>query len=334
MYWYIKYPLIVILVLSVLGIGGMLWRSCVKSLPPAVPTAEELRQQEAGGSVAVTAPASSAVASKTQAAVRRPAAQTTSVVQSEIPELEARLESSRKQFDSGKLEVSRTLAQRVLTDERVVEFDRYWYRAAEMIDAVNRKVMNSTAPISEKERYVVRYGDTLGKLANRFHISVLSMMRINGLTSDRIHPRQTVMYLKGTWSIRVSKTQYLLMLYLDQKLYRIYNVGIGKDNRTPAGTFYITALQKDPAWQPSGKNIPFGDKDNILGTRWMKLTPAEGTDTSLEGYGIHGTTVPDTIGTSSSNGCVRLRNPEVEELFDFIPEAGGSIPPVKVVIEE
>ncbi len=330
MYWYIKYPLIVILVLSLLGFGGMLWRSCVRSLPPAVPTAGDLRSQEAVG---VSSGVSSSVVSAPKV-VQVPPSRPPVSSQFGIKELDDRLESAKRQEGRGKLEMARTLAQKVLLDERVREFDAYWYKAAEMINRVNQKVMNTTAPVPEKERHVVQGGDTLGKLANRFHISVLSMMRINGLTTDRIHPRQTVMYLKGTWSIRVSKSQYLLMLYLDRKLYRIYSVGIGKDDRTPAGTFYITALQKDPAWQPSGKNIPAGDPENILGTRWMKLTPAEGTDTSLEGYGIHGTTVPDTIGTSSSNGCVRLRNPEVEELYDFIPEAGGSIPPVKVVIEE
>jgi len=31
---------------------------------------------------------------------------------------------------------------------------------------------------------------------------------------------------------------------------------------------------------------------------------------------------------------VRMRNEDVEELFDFIPEPGGTCPPVSVTIEE
>ena len=36
-------------------------------------------------------------------------------------------------------------------------------------------------------------------------------------------------------------------------------------------------------------------------------------------YGIHGTTEPDTVGQAISQGCVRMRNPDVEELFDLVP---------------
>ena len=45
----------------------------------------------------------------------------------------------------------------------------------------------------------------------------------------------------------------------------------------------------------------------------------ESTNT-FQGYGIHGTAEPNSIGTASSQGCVRLLNKDVEEIFDFIPE--------------
>jgi len=38
----------------------------------------------------------------------------------------------------------------------------------------------------------------------------------------------------------------------------------------------------------------------------------------LYGYGIHGTTLPESIGTASSNGCVRMVNSDMEELYDFV----------------
>ena len=125
------------------------------------------------------------------------------------------------------------------------------------------------------------------------------------------------------------------MLYLNDELYRIYTVGIGRENRTPTGAFLITGLTEEPAWyRNDGQIIPYGDKNNLLGTRWLKLTPTEDTDPTLEGYGIHGTWDPDSCGTSCSDGCVRMRNEDVEELFDFIPEPGGTCPPVSVRIEE
>ena len=34
--------------------------------------------------------------------------------------------------------------------------------------------------------------------------------------------------------------------------------------------------------------------------------------------GIHGTNAPQSIGRAASRGCIRLRNRDVEELFDLI----------------
>jgi L,D-transpeptidase catalytic domain len=38
-----------------------------------------------------------------------------------------------------------------------------------------------------------------------------------------------------------------------------------------------------------------------------------------DGYGIHGTDEPTTIGTAASHGCVRLRNEDIETLFRIVP---------------
>ncbi|HEU4879857.1 MAG TPA: L,D-transpeptidase [Gemmatimonadaceae bacterium] len=48
----------------------------------------------------------------------------------------------------------------------------------------------------------------------------------------------------------------------------------------------------------------------VLGTRRLVLG---------DGYGIHGTNVPESIGRSVSHGCVRLRNEDIEKLYDMVP---------------
>jgi lipoprotein-anchoring transpeptidase ErfK/SrfK len=55
--------------------------------------------------------------------------------------------------------------------------------------------------------------------------------------------------------------------------------------------------------------VPPG-KWNPLGTRWLGL--------SRKGYGIHGTNAPKSIGKAASHGCIRLRNSDIEELFDLV----------------
>ncbi|MBP5300838.1 MAG: L,D-transpeptidase family protein [Victivallales bacterium] len=252
-------------------------------------------------------------------------------------ELETKLARARGQLDLGYLEAARQLARLVLHSSEVREFDPTWRKAANLIDEADKRLMNSTAPASEKQKYRVVAGDNLTNIARAKRISIASIARINESVrnNNHIRPSQTLMYIPGKWSIRVSKQHYLLLLYLNDELYRVYTVGIGKENRTPAGTFLITDMTKDPTWYRSdGKIISFGDTENLLGTRWLKLTPTDDTDPTLEGYGIHGTWEPESCGTSCSSGCVRMRNEEVEELFDFIPQPGGSNPPVRVVIEE
>lgn len=333
MYWYIKYPLIVILVLGLLGISCLIWRSCSHKPPvnPAdgpqtVVTPNGLPAQPDSGNSATT-PSANGIS-------------TGQPVQTVVAGAAERLQAAQSQMDHGMLEAARRIARQVLKMPGVKEFDPTWRQAAEFIDTVDKRLMNSSAPASEKQFYRVVKGDSLARIANSHYTSIGALVRCNeGLRRDDgrdpiVRPSQTLCYIQGTWSIRVSKQQFLLLLYLDDELYRIWSVGIGRENRTPVGKFLITDKLADPAWTPPGRYIPAGDPENVLGTRWLKLTPTDGTDSSLEGYGIHGTTEPDTVGTSCSLGCVRLRNEEVEELFDFIPSPGGSTPPVRVVIEE
>ena len=58
---------------------------------------------------------------------------------------------------------------------------------------------------------------------------------------------------------------------------------------------------------------PFGTNQRrykgVLGTRRLVLG---------DGYGIHGTNLPETIGRSVSHGCVRLRNEDIEKLYDMV----------------
>ena len=86
----------------------------------------------------------------------------------------------------------------------------------------------------------------------------------------------------------------------------------------PISTFTFTIEEKvpEPPWSPPGRTpLPYGHPENILGTRWMGFKPTP----EYAGFGIHGTTKDETIGEAASNGCVRMHNADVEELFDLIP---------------
>ena len=238
------------------------------------------------------------------------------------------------QFKSGTLVAARELVYRALTQPGVAEYSKPWFRAAELLNKVNGTLMNTAAPAPEKKRYVIKHGDSLSRIGRTQKTTVQALQRMNELskTSAVIHPGNSLYYIEGLWSIKVSKSQYTLSLYLNDKLYRVYKVGVGRQDRTPVGVFEILNKSREPSWAPPGREpLPYGHPDNIIGTRWMGLKPIENTDPYIRGYGIHGTVDPDSVGTPSSAGCVRLRNEEVEELFDFIPEPTAEKTRVEIV---
>ncbi len=74
--------------------------------------------------------------------------------------------------------------------------------------------------------------------------------------------------------------------------------------------------QKDPAWQRVGKpSISNDDPNNPLGKRWIGFKNTQ----EHQAYGIHGTSAPETVGTESSEGCIRLNNDHVVFVYRLLP---------------
>lgn len=103
-----------------------------------------------------------------------------------------------------------------------------------------------------------------------------------------------------------------LALYEGEERVRLYPVALGKPyTPTPVGYYEIRTKERNPEWvDPSDpKNTVPSGPSNPLGYRWMQI---QGN------YGIHGTNKPSAIGKFDSNGCIRLREEDVEELFDLV----------------
>lgn len=135
--------------------------------------------------------------------------------------------------------------------------------------------------------------------------------------------KETISEQKVAYSIQVNKSKNTLAIFKNQKLVRTFPVATGKDiNLTPVGTFKIVNKIKDP-WY-SAKGIPGGTPENPLGTRWLGL---DVTNTKGTKYGIHGTNNPSSIGKHASLGCIRMKNKDVQWLYDYVPS--GTIVVIK-----
>lgn len=188
-----------------------------------------------------------------------------------------------------------------------------------LLGQLNIELILSQARMPEKEEYVVRSGDSLARIARKFKTTVDLIKKSNALQRSMLHPGDRLRIFKGTFTLTISKSRNDLVVKVNDRFFKRYRVGTGKFGTTPTGTFVITEkIEQPPWWRPDGKMIPFGDKANVLGTRWMSLQ-ATSTTNAVRGYGLHGTWEPETIGLQASAGCVRLLNSDVEELFLLVP---------------
>lgn len=166
------------------------------------------------------------------------------------------------------------------------------------------------------ERHTVQPGESLAIIAKKYGTTIDAIKRINRLDSDVIQPRQGLLVLPGKLEIFVDKSEYRLWALVDGKLLLDAVVGLGVNDSTPTVTFKIVERQENPTWYPQGgAAIPPGDPRNILGSRWLGFEDTE----KLTGFGIHGTPDTSSLGKESSSGCVRMRNEDIELLFDFTP---------------
>jgi lipoprotein-anchoring transpeptidase ErfK/SrfK len=112
--------------------------------------------------------------------------------------------------------------------------------------------------------------------------------------------------LAGEYKIVIRTKERKLELYRAGTLVKTYPVAVGKPwTPTPKGNFIVI----NKAVNPGG---PFG-------SRWMGISSPH--------IGIHGTNNPASIGKAASNGCIRMQNKDVEEVFKLI----GIGTPVKIV---
>ncbi|WP_415405269.1 L,D-transpeptidase [Tateyamaria sp. SN3-11] len=131
------------------------------------------------------------------------------------------------------------------------------------------------------------------------------------------------------YEIHVDPGQYALYWTLPKRMAIRYSVGIGRPGLYESGEFYVAVKKKWPSWTPTPDMIERqpqlykrhengmpGGPNNPLGARALYLFQPGRGDTFLR---IHGTNRPDTIGYSVSNGCARLVNDQIVDLYNRVP---------------
>lgn len=126
-------------------------------------------------------------------------------------------------------------------------------------------------------------------------------------------------YTPGT--ILVQFSQRRLYLVLPQQRAISYPIGAPKGDARWSGETYVSEKRVNPSWTPTPEMraenpdlpayVPGGHPQNPLGVRAMYLGK------SL--YRIHGTDAPWTVGQAVSQGCIRMFNQDVADLYQRVP---------------
>lgn len=293
-----------LLLVVVLLVAALLWfrsRSTHHRKPEATPVP----------AAAVTGVAPSVVAPAAGGGTTTPAVLQTS------SQADALLAEAVKLEETGNRNAARakflTVLDQTLSLETRAEVER-------RLGELNVAMVLSPEEMPEKVDHVVRSGESLDRIAKTYGCSRRLIQRSNQISNPgRIKSGDVLRVFTGRFLVMVSKTQNYLMVYMNDRFFKRYAVATGKFGKTPIGSFQIVDQIAEPVWwRPDGKEIPFGNPENILGTRWMALK-ATGDTPAVRGYGIHGTWDNSSLGQSVSMGCVRMCNADVEELFDMLP---------------
>ncbi len=158
--------------------------------------------------------------------------------------------------------------------------------------------------------YVVQANDKLAAVASKYQLSWEYVRKLNRIDPRRIQSGQKLKILKGPFAAVVDLSEFALTVHLQGYYVKRYPVGIGKDGASAIGKFPVLNKIENPQYTgPDGRVIPADDPANPLGERWIDLG---------ESYGIHGTIEPDSIGKAASRGCIRMREKDVIEVYDFL----------------
>ena len=113
--------------------------------------------------------------------------------------------------------------------------------------------------------------------------------------------------------LEVARSAHRVTVYRGEKQIKSYPVAVGRRGwETPLGQFQIFQMKRNPSWEHplTHEVLPAGSPGNELGGYWIGFS-SDPTGT----IGFHATPHPESVGKSSSHGCVRMYVKDIRELF-------------------
>ncbi|MCC7192704.1 MAG: L,D-transpeptidase family protein [Phycisphaeraceae bacterium] len=240
-----------------------------------------------------------------------------------------------KLIEDGKLIEGRAALSDVLLSPSTNADDAEVIR--ETLASVNARLVFSKDVVTNDpfaKLYTVEAGDRLIRIANEYKVPYRFIEQINGIEAPKLRAGQRIKIIQGPFHAVIHKRDFRMDLFLTgadgKKVYvRSFAVGLGEQNSTPEGAFVIKPGGKvqGGGWTNprTGESFAPGDPKNPIGKYWLALQGADTRTQAVRGYGIHGTIQPESIGQQMSMGCIRLNDPDIEQVYSMLFEGKSSV---------
>ena len=161
--------------------------------------------------------------------------------------------------------------------------------------------------------HIVKRGETLADIAQRFKATALQVSDYNGLASrDLIVPGQRLLiprrpaqaqgYMGKRW-IEIDLSSQTLTAWDDEDLYMHVKISSGLvQYPTPVGHYNIWHMNERQTMSGPGYSLP-----NVRFNMYF-----------YQGYAMHGAYWHNNFGQPMSHGCVNMREEEAERLYRFV----------------
>ena len=161
--------------------------------------------------------------------------------------------------------------------------------------------------------HIVRSGETLSDIAQKFEMTAIEVSEFNSLASrDLIFPGQRLLiprktanskgYLGKRW-VEIDLSSQTLTAWDDEDVYLHVKISSGLSKTpTPVGHYNVWHMNESQTMSGPGYSLP-NVKFNMYFHR---------------GYAMHGAYWHNNFGQPMSHGCVNMREEEAEKLYRFI----------------
>jgi hypothetical protein len=158
--------------------------------------------------------------------------------------------------------------------------------------------------------YVVREGDTLPQIADRYSVPWELLAKINSIEDPmRLAPGQQLKVFRGPFDAMIDLERNELTLMLQEKYAGRFAIGTGRDRPPVEGTYAVQRKFTDPSLYDSNRPAMFDYSHDPFGPQYLALSG---------NLVIHGAREAEYIGHDTGPGSICLNPSHLGHLYDIL----------------